>query len=79
MDEILKHFEKQDSKNVTIYHNKQRKEDISVNSYSDTQQSNMQEHIVNHIPANSEQKGNLKHIPVHRNRDKPDENTNTHT
>ena len=39
----------------------------------------MPEHIVNWIPANSEQKKNLRHIPVHRNRDKPYENTITHT
>ena len=62
-----------------LNHNKQRKEDTSVNSNSDTQQSNMQEHIVNWIPANSEWEKNLIHIPLHRNRDKPDENTNTYT
>ena len=58
---------------------KQRKEDTSVNSNSDTQQSNMQEHIVNYIPANSQQEKNQRHIPDHRNSNKPDENTNTHT
>ena len=51
VDEILKHFEKQVKENVTINCNKQRKEGTIVNS--DTQQSNMQEHIVNQIPANS--------------------------
>ena len=44
-----------------------------------TQQSNMPEHIVDWIPGNSEQEENLSQIPVHRNRDKPDENTNTPT
>ena len=77
MDEILKHFDKQAQENLTINYDKERKEDTSVNSNSDTQQSNMQEHIVNWISAHSEQEENPSHIPVHMNRDKPDENTNT--
>ena len=56
---------------------KQRK--TYLNSNSDTKQSNMQEYIVNEIPANSEQGENLRHIPIHRNTDKPDENNNIHT
>ena len=46
---------------------------------SDTQQSNMQEHIVNQILANSVQKENLRHKLVHRNRDKQDEKNSTCT
>ena len=42
----------------------QRKEHTSLNSNSETQQSNMQELTVNWIPANCEQKENLTHIPV---------------
>ena len=79
MDEIPKHFEKQAPRNVTINCDKKRKEVTSVKSNSDTEQSNMQVHVVNWIPANGEQKENPKHIPVHRNIDKQDENTNTCT
>ena len=49
-----------------------------MSSNSDTQQSNMPEKIVDQIPANKEHEENLEHIPVHRNRDKPDDNTNIH-
>ena len=64
---------------MTINHDRQRKEDTHVNSNNDTQQNNMEEHVVNGIPANSEQEENLRHIPVHGNRDQPDENNNTNT
>ena len=63
---------------MTNNHDEQRKEYTCVNSNSDTQQINMQECNINQIPMNSEQKENLKCIPVNRNRDKPDENTNTY-
>ena len=53
--EILKHFRKQAQENVTVILDKQRKEDTSVSINGDTQQSNMQEHTANWIPANSEQ------------------------
>ena len=53
VDKILNHFEKQTQENVTVDYNKQRKEDTSVNSNSDTQQSNMQEHIINQMPTNN--------------------------
>ena len=67
VDRILNHFGKQAQENVTINCDKQRKEGTSVNSNSDTQKSNLQEHIVNWIPANSEEDKNLRHVPVHRN------------
>ena len=76
MDEILKHFEIQAQENVAINCDKQRKKHISVSSNSD---SHIPLFFVNWIPANSEQEENLKHIQVHRNRGKPDENTNTYT
>ena len=78
VDIILQHFEKQAQENLTINLDKQRWEDTSLNSNSDTQQSNMQEHIVNWIPANSAHEDNLRCISFHRKRDKPGENTNTH-
>ena len=64
---------------MTTNHDKHRKEDTSVDGNIYTQQSNMEEHIVNWIPANNEQEENLRHIQVHRNRDKPDENAYTCT
>ena len=50
-----------------------------MNNNSDTQCSNMQEHIVNRIPASCEQEENPKQIPIHSNRAKSDENTNIQT
>ena len=79
MDKILKQFEKQVKENVKVNCDKQRKEIMSVTSKSDTQQSNMQEHIVNCMPAKNKKEESLRHTPVHRNREKPDENTNTCT
>ena len=77
VDEILKHYEKLANKNVTIDHNRQGREDTSMNNSDDTQHINMQEHIVNQIPVSHKQEENQKHIPIHLKRDKPDENTNT--
>ena len=79
MDEILNHLEKQAQKHGTLNYDIERKEDTCVKSNSDTQQSNIEEHNLHQIPINSEQKPKLKHISVHGNRDKPDENTNTCT
>ena len=79
MDEILICFENQAQEHGTFNCDEQRREDTCDNSKNYTQQSNMQEHNENWIPTNSKQKGNLKHIPVHMNGDKPDENTKTYT
>ena len=79
MGEILKHYEKPAHEYVTINHDRQGRENTYMNNGNDTQHSNMQEHIVNQTPLNHKQEENQKHIPVHQNRDKPDQNTNTQT
>ena len=71
VDKIPKHYEKLAHKNVTINHDRQGREDIYMSNSTDTQQSNMQEHIINKIPVNGKQEENQKHIPIHPHRDKP--------
>ena len=73
LDDILKHCEKPANKNMTSIHESWGRKDTYINNNNGTQHSNMQEHIVNRIPASCEQEENQKQIPIHRNIGKPDE------
>ena len=64
---------------MTSNPNSTGREDEYMNNNNDTQHSNMQEQIVNRIPASCEQEENPKQVPLHRNIDEPDESTNTQT
>ena len=79
MDEILKHYEKLAQENVTSNHDSEGREDTYMNNNKGSQHSNMKEYIINRIPASCEQEENQKQIPIHRNREKPEENTKTQT
>ena len=46
---------------------------------SDMQNSNTPGHMINNVPNNQEQTGNIKHIKTNRNIDKPGKSINTQT
>ena len=50
-----------------------------MNNNNDTNHCNIQEHIINRIPASCEQEEDQKQIPVHTKIGKLDERTNIQT